>query len=97
MFASASMQGALLGSVAQAPNGDGAAIKLPPTASLSLAQLSALGHAASRGLTRLNPDAGAALAESRDIRSDCKAMIAAIPLSMVRLCISRLTLLRAVA
>ena len=92
MFASASTQGALLGSVAQAANGASTAIRLPPAASLSLAQLSAFGHAGSAGRTRLNPDAVAALAASCERKSGWRAMTAAIPLSMFRLCICHLTI-----
>jgi len=77
-----------LGSVAQAPNGAGAAIRLPPTASFNLAQLAALGQAASPGRTRL--EAAAALAATRNRKSGCRATTAAIPLSMSLLSISHL-------
>src|SRR6266566_1619823 len=90
MLRRASAQGALSGSAAQAPNGDCTAIKLPPTASFSLTQLAALGHAASPGRTRLNADVVAPLAANRARGWDCRAMIAAIPLSMFRLRIPHL-------
>src|SRR5579872_1812383 len=87
MLPTASAQVAPSGSAAQAPKGGGAAIRLPPTASLSLAQLSELGHAASLGRTRVTLGAATALVANRDRKSGCRAMAAAIPLIKFRLCI----------
>ena len=54
-----------------------------------------VGHAASPGRTRLNGDAAPRWPRLRE-EMDWRAMMAAIPLSMVRLCISHLTFHRLV-
>jgi hypothetical protein len=46
---------------------------LPPTAPFNLAHLAALGQAASPGRTRLDADAAAALAATRNRKSGCRA------------------------
>src|SRR5271155_1819216 len=89
MFPTASAHGTLLGSLAQSANGDSGDIKLPPTVSFNLTQLALLGHAGSLGRTRLN-DGVAAPAASRARGSVCRTIIAAIPLSTLRLRISHL-------
>ncbi len=85
MCSRASVQGALLASVAQASNRDRTAIKLPPTASFSLAQLVALGIREGTKLIRVRLDQVLAVASAGNsvefVLTDGRRLLMRSPLS----------------